>query len=102
MVGEPDHIQSKRWGNPRSLYAPSQYCSDKHFIGGSIGDLGTWGNGELPTSLSPYIPIPPPINKRYLSEQYWVGDNPQDVANTALELFDLNYPLVSAKLRMSQ
>ncbi len=74
-----------------ALRAGDQYCSDKHFIGGSIGDLGTWGNGELPTSLSPYIPIPPPINKRYLSEQYWVGDNPQDVANTALELFDLNY-----------
>ena len=39
----------------------TQYCSDKHFIGGSMGTHGTWGNGELPTSLSPQFPTLSPL-----------------------------------------
>ncbi|MDJ0573553.1 MAG: hypothetical protein QNJ65_00120 [Xenococcaceae cyanobacterium MO_234.B1] len=57
-----------------------QYCSETRLLEREwrIGGLGDWGigsrgvgeNNYLPTSLSPYIPIPPPINKRCLSEQY--------------------------------
>jgi hypothetical protein len=47
-----------------------------------IGELGDWENNYLPTSLSPYIPIPPPINKSAYPNSIGVGSAHQKITWT--------------------
>ena len=49
--------------SPKSYLTPNTVRLKIIVLERIIGELGNWENNYLPTSLSPYIPIPPPINK---------------------------------------